>query len=281
MGGLFHCAPIGMRLKAGAGMIKGASADICCEGRKSSCKVYGDPHCDTFDRKHNDYYVSGEFWIIKNDQVKVQARYLPTHITRGLSVTKEITIGGPFMQGHILRISSTSVKLDGSPILTGFPSHYSLAGVFTVTYNSHGKILQPHRELGKDLKVLHFHFQNPAVFMQINQWTNEDEGHFVNLLVEMDALPNMDGHCGNFNGNPVDDDRLEIRKRLGYNGVPEAELIGFHVKTPIDATFKGMPTISHCASNLLTSAHLKCQQEEGHFIPSMDCLATKCQNGIA
>jgi len=279
--GLFHCAPMGMRLKAGAGMIRGMSANICCEGRKAACIVYGDPHCDTFDKKHNDYYVSGEFWIIKHTQVKVQARYLPTHITRGLSVTKEITIGGPFMQGHILRISSTSVKLDGNDILTTFPSHYKLDGVFTVTFNDHGKILQPHRELGKNLKVLHFHFVQFGIFMQINQWTNPEEGFFVNLLVEMDALPGMDGHCGNFNGNPADDDRLEIRKRLGYNGVEQGELIGFHHKTPIDNTFEGHPTISHCASNILTAAHTSCQQEEGHYIPSMNCLVNKCQNGVA
>jgi len=275
--GLFHCAPLGMRLKAGAGMIAGASQDLCCEGRKASCIVYGDPHCDTFDHKHNDYYVHGEFWIIKQSQVKVQGRYLPTHITRDLSVTKEITIGGAFMQGHILRISSTSVKLDGSDILTGFPSHYHLPGVFTVTYNSHGKLLQPRRELGKHLKVLHFHFDYHGIFMQVNQWTNPKEGYFVNLLVEMDALPGMDGHCGNFNGNPVDDDRLEIRKRLGWNGVPQEELIGFRVKTPIDKHFKGMPTLSHCPSPVLTQAHSDCEKEEGHFIPSMDCLARKCQ----
>merc|ERR1712151_331509 len=244
----------------------------------ADCKVYGDPHCWTFDHKHNDYYVQGEFWIIKHAQVKVQARYMPTHITRGLSVTKEITIGGSFMQGHVLRISSTSVKLDGNSILNGFPAHYDLPGVFSVSYNAHGKILQPHRELGKDLKVLHFHFDAHGIFMQINQWTNPKEGYFVNLLVEMDALPGMDGHCGNFNGNPQDDDRLKIRERLGWNGVPQEELIGFHVKTQIETTHNGMETISHCKSTLLTAVHDQCSREEGHFIPPMDCLAKKCQD---
>jgi len=252
---------MGMRLKAGAGMIKGASANICCEGRKSACKVYGDPHCDTFDRKHNDYYVSGEFWIIKNDQVKVQARYLPTHITRGLSVTKEITIGGPFMQGHILRISSTSVLLDGSPILTSFPSHYSLAGVFTVTFNAHGKILQPHRELGKDLKVLHFHFEWHGIFMQVNQWTNEEEGHFVNLLVEMDALPNMDGHCGNFNG--VADDTLDLINGRMELKVSKEELLFPKPNALADDAEPKVRELSVCAPGLRAKAEAQCKESLG------------------
>merc|ERR1712039_753635 len=207
----------------------------------------------------------------------IQGRYKPTHITRGLSVTKECTIGGSMMKGHILRISSTSVTYDGNPILTGFPSSYKAAGVFDVTYNDHGKILQPHRELGKDLKVLHFNFQD-GTFMQINQWTNPEEGFFVNIMIEMSPIPNMDGHCGNFNGDPEDDDRNAIRKRMGVNGVAQEDLIGFKVKTPIAMTLEGYPTISECESTLLISAHAKCQTEEHHFIPSMKCLAKKCHD---
>merc|ERR1712176_616586 len=180
------------------------------------------------------------------------------------------------MKGHILRISSTSVLLDGSPILTSFPSHYKLEGVFTVTFNAHGKILQPHRELGKDLKVLHFHFAWHGIFMQVNQWTNEEEGHFVNLLVEMDAIPNMDGHCGNFNGNPADDDRLEIRKRLGTTGVAAGELY-FHTKTAVVQVNR--PDINNCPAPQLDSAKALCKKKEHKFIPSMSCLVDVCFGG--
>merc|ERR1712050_116301 len=276
--GLYQCAP-GTRKKPNNAQIIGASQAMCCQGHKFTCIVYGDPHSESFDGHHNDFYASGEFWIVKSTQFKVQGRFLPTHITRGLSVTKEITIGGSLLQGKVIRISSTSITLDMQPILTTFPSSYKAAGVFDVTYNDHGKILQPHRELGKNLKVLHFNF-NGGIFMQVNQWTNPDEGHFINVMIEMPHMAGLDGYCGNSNGNEADDDRISIRQRLGSNGTAQGDLIGFKVKTPIATTYKSYPSITACASNLLIQSHKACAKEEGHFIPSMECLARKCANGV-
>lgn len=276
--GLYQCAP-GTRKKPNNAQIIGSGQAMCCQGVKKICIVYGDPHSESFDGHHNDFYASGEFWILKSAQFSVQGRYLPTHITRGLSVTKEVSIGGPLLQGHVVRVSSTSVTLDEQPILTAFPGSYKVAGVLDVTYNDHGKILQPHRELGKNLKVLHFNF-NGGIFMQINQWTNPEEGNFINVMIEMGPMGGLDGYCGNFNGNPADDDRIEIRKRLGSNGVEQQDLIGFKTKTPIAQDFEGFPSITSCATAILLAAHTKCQAEEGHYIPSMDCLAKKCANGV-
>jgi len=272
----FRC-PAEYRLLPNAGSIRGMGRDVCCKGQKATCIVYGDPHCNTFDGKHNDYYTTGEFWIVKSERFKIQGRYKPTSITRGLSVTKEITVGGPFLKGHILRVSPTSVTWDAVPILTTFPSTFQADGVLDVTYNDHGKILQPHRELGKNLKVLHFNLPE-GMFLQVNQWTNPEEGFFINVMVDMVAQPGQDGHCGNFNGNAEDDDRLAIRQRLGPNGIEQADLIGFKTKTPVVQEFEGYPTISECPSTLLVSAHNKCQVEEGHFIPTMGCIAKKCSD---
>merc|ERR1712176_1715430 len=142
----------------------------------------------------------------------------------------------------------------------------------------HGKILQPHRELGKNLKVLHFNF-NGGIFMQVNQWTNPEEGHFINVMIEMGQMPGLDGYCGNMNGNAADDDRISIRQRLGSSGIPQSELIGFRTKTPVETTYKNYPSITSCASTLLMASHDQCQKEEGHFIPSMDCIARQCAGG--
>jgi len=79
----------------------------------------------TFDNKRVDFYTPGEYWIVKSSTVKIQARYKPTHITSGLSVTKEIVFGGSFMKGHFLRVSATTATYDGKPICTGFPSSFS------------------------------------------------------------------------------------------------------------------------------------------------------------
>ena len=39
----------------------------------------------------------------------MEARYKPTHITSGLSVTKEIVLVARFMKGHVLRVSPAFV----------------------------------------------------------------------------------------------------------------------------------------------------------------------------
>jgi len=282
------CAPTCAMFQCRAGTVKkqlnaqtiGASQEVCCRAMAKVCIVYGDPHSESFDGHHNDFYASGEFWIIKSTQFAVQGRFLPTHITRGLSVTKEITIGGTMMQGHILRISSVSVTVDGTAILTTFPGSYHMPNVVDITYNDHGKILQPHRELGKNLKVLHLNFHVHAIFMQVNQWTNPEEGDFINVMVETPPMQGLDGYCGNLNGIEPDDDRINIRQRLGANGVAQGDLIGFRTKTPIETTYKSYPSITSCVSATLMAAHKKCQGEEGHYIPSMGCLARKCANGL-
>ena len=62
----------------------------------------------------------------------------------GLSVTKELACGGPFMQGHILRISVLSAPYDGAVILATFPADYD-NDVVQIHYNSIGRTLQEER----------------------------------------------------------------------------------------------------------------------------------------
>merc|ERR1712217_556163 len=224
----------------------------------------------------------GQYWLVKSTTVHIQGLYRPTHATSGLSVMKAIAFGGPFMRGNKIIIETQNayfIPAGGAQqaIITGFPANFD-QGDLHVRYDSMGATMQKGRA-GMAMHVVHL--QLPlGVSVQVNRWMEASEGNYINAKVHMSAQPGMDGHCGNFNGNQADDDRLEIRKRLGYNGIPQGELIGFHHKTPIDNTFEGHPTISHCASNILTAAHTKCQQEEGHYIPSMNCLVNKCQNGV-
>merc|ERR1712048_1179073 len=110
------------------------------EGQVSTCVLFGDPHVMTFDHKRVDFYTPGEYWIVKSQNVHIQARYKPTHTTSGLSVTKEIAVGGPFMQGHVLRISALSAAFDDEPILTGFPSDFTNE-IVQIHYNSRGGTL--------------------------------------------------------------------------------------------------------------------------------------------
>jgi len=111
------------------------------------CKIYGDPHVDTFDGVTVDYYAPGEYWLVKSTQIKIQGRYAQTRMTNGLSVTKQVAIGGPFLKGHVLIVGAIHAWWDGKPILTTFPSSFSQPEVgVQIKYDAQGEILQRGRE---------------------------------------------------------------------------------------------------------------------------------------
>merc|ERR1719150_909115 len=200
----------------------------------------------TFDNHHVDFYSQGEYWIVKSDAVKIQARYMPTPITHGLSVTKEIAVSGSFINDHKLRISATTASWDGQPILAGFPSTFNNADpLVNLRYDDQGQLMQNGRE-GKALHVVHATLSG-GVSLQVNRWNEAGEGDYINVKITMPRQPNQDGHCGNFNGNAEDDKRLQIRARVGTTGVDPSELLF--------------------------------NQKEHTFAPSMQCMIDVCFGG--
>merc|ERR1712151_55095 len=99
-----------------------------------------------------------------------------------------------------------------------------------LSYDSQGSTLQRGRE-GKALHIVHATLPL-GVSLQINRWTEASEGDYINVMLTMPKQPNQDGHCGNFNGNGEDDDRVAIRSRVGKTGVAPGELL-FQHKTPV------------------------------------------------
>jgi hypothetical protein len=228
----------------------------------------------TFDGQHVDLYSAGEFWIVKSEQIQIQGRYAPTHATNGLSVTKQIAVGGPFLQGHKLIVGEEHTFWDGQLVLTSFPSVFNApGGLCNIVYDAHGENLQAGRE-GKSFHVLHITLPN-QVTMQINRWNEPGEGRYINVKITMPPQAGQDGDCGNFNGNPADDQRLLVRTRLGKNGVPANELMFPGVKTAVNQG------IEDCSDQLLTSAHEQCKKVSSSFWPSMSCLVSVCHGGPA
>merc|ERR1719210_2998049 len=179
----------------------------------ATCIVWGDPHVLTFDNKRVDFYTQGQYWLVKSATVQIQGLYKPTHATSGLSVMKAIAFGGPFLKGHKLVIETQNAYFDGRPILGGFPSDYDNAPLgINVHYNSQGATMQNGRE-GKAMHVVHLQLPR-NVNVQVNRWMEASEGNYINAKIRMPAQPGQDGHCGNFNGNQADDDRLQIRARV-------------------------------------------------------------------
>jgi len=242
-------------------------------GPPGACTLFGDPHIMTFDHKRVDFYTPGEYWIVKSATVHIQARYRPTHTTSGLSVTKELAVGGPFLQGHVLRISALDASYDGAPILTTFPSTFSNELV-QIQLNSIGETMQEGRE-GKGLHVAHITAPS-GVKIDVNRWNEAGEGSYINVKIMMSAQPGQDGHCGNFNSNAADDDRIQIRARVGKTGVAVGELL-FHTKTAVVQVNR--PDINDCPAAKLDRAKELCKKKEHKFIPSMFCLVDDCFGG--
>jgi hypothetical protein len=250
-------------------------------GMARECLVYGDPHVMTVDGLTSDYYSAGEYWIVKSDTVWIQGKYMPTPMTNGLAVTKEVAIGGPILKGHKLIVNalSQSYWFTGAtmtPILTTFPSSFHSADpLVDIQYNSQGKLLQKGRD-GKPLHVLHITMPG-GVAIQVNRWNEPGEGDYMNLEIRMPGQPNQDGQCGIPNGNPTDDDRMEVRQRLGTHGVAVADLLFTGPKTPIITANR--PDLSNCPPVKLTMARDSCKAREKKFFPSKQCLIDVCFGG--
>merc|ERR1711874_578571 len=142
-------------------------------------------------------------------------------------------------------------------------------------YNSMGGTLQNGRE-GKALHVMHITLPN-SVQVQINRWNEPEEGSYINVKIMMPKQPGQDGHCGNFNGNQADDDRLQIRARVGTTGVAASALIFAGAKIPVGQANR--PDINNCARPKLEDAKSRCKAKEKKFIPSMACLIDVCFGG--
>jgi len=247
--------------------------DITTPPPAKSCSIYGDPHAMTFDGYHSDYYTAGEFWIVKSATVGIQGKYHPTHATNGLSVTKQIGVGGSFLKGHHLVIGEEHATWDGAQILTTFPSTFhdpDGVGV-SIVYNDQGELLQPGRE-GRALHVLHVTMPG-GVSLQVNRWNEAGEGRYINTKITMPPQPGQDGQCGNFNGNAIDDARMAVVARLGKDGVPADELYFPGPKTIVNLD------LENCPDDTLKSAYETCKGVSDKFWPHKKCLVSVCNGG--
>jgi len=215
------------------------------------CLVWGDPHIQTFDHSRADFLGQGEAWLVRSEQIYVQARYKATPWTNGLAATDAIAIGGPFLQGHILKIGAMEtgqILWDDAPICTEFPSVFNAPGFGTVNYDDNGDLVDAAQG---HLQRHIVHIALPmSLHVQVMRWS-----HHINVRIRMLPQPGQDGHCGNFNSRPQDDDNEQIRARVGLS-VPRDKLL---FKTYIHAQDGLHLTLADCKGRDRTDAEAKCR----------------------
>jgi len=196
-------------------------------------------------------------------------------------VTKEIVIGGGFLvdrggSAHVLRISARETTWDGVAVLTSFPDEWSnVDPQVSLKYNNEGVVLQDGRE-GKPMRVLHAELPL-GVSVQVNRWTEDAEGDYINTRITMTPQPGQDGHCGNFNGDASDDTRTAIRERMGRDGVAEEDLLFGH-KTPTSGSM-GDPSVADCPDDTLEAATAICKGSSPNGMASTECIIDVCYGG--
>lgn len=172
---------------------------------------------------------------MKSLDVHIQGRYLPTRITSGLAVTKILAVGGPVLKDNLLFVGPRVAYWNGQPILQEFPSVFSEPGLVDMKLDNVGELLQKGRD-GLKKHIVHIKINDgtaEGLQLQVNRWTQPSEGDYINIKISMHSRPGQDGHCGNFDGDSANDDRLQVRARVGRTGVPQEELL-FKTKTPVE-----------------------------------------------
>mmetsp|Transcript_38097 Transcript_38097/g.122480 ORF Transcript_38097/g.122480 Transcript_38097/m.122480 type:complete len:412 (+) Transcript_38097:1-1236(+) len=222
-------------------------------GVPKDCLLWGDPHIETFDGGFPNAYGEGEFWIVKSNMVSIQGRYLATPFTNGLAATHQIAVGGKFMGGHKFTVGpmeNGQITCDDGPILQGFPSE-ATCGPVTLNYNGMGKLVDD-AQSKLEKHIVHFDMPSMKLHIQILRWANH-----LNVKITMPPqATGMDGSCGNFNGNAIDDSTEAITARMGGR-VAMGELLFRHAVSTSGVVVK---TIADCMQTVRQHAIYLCQK---------------------
>lgn len=239
------------------------------------CLFWGDPHILTFDGARPSFYGAGEFWIVKSAPVKIQGRYLGTKYTHGLSATNKVIVGGDFLQGHTIEVGTVengTISVDGSQICPTLGCHFNLFGIGTIRYDSVGELVDT-AQSNYTRRIVHMELPQD-VSMDVFRWEN-----YLDLKINMPPIPGLDGSCGNFNGNTMDDTTEAIFGRVGARVPPGESLFNHQVTVPVTEEMAEMLRRT-CGPKNLQAAETACRSALAVELQTTDlmnsCLFDEC-----
>mmetsp|Transcript_24032 Transcript_24032/g.55489 ORF Transcript_24032/g.55489 Transcript_24032/m.55489 type:complete len:355 (-) Transcript_24032:51-1115(-) len=231
----------------------------CCPCDSSECTIFGDPHVKVFDQQdkiallaltrelqprrvmqaeagntqHSRKFGWGDFWLVKSDLVKIQGRYRKVFYPKAkhpLNATylTGIAIGGPFLAGHTLLLAPREHQVVWKgpdfreEILSSFPAAFSAhvgGDSVMAQYHNKTKLVKDPQQTAVGIDI-----QLPScVSLTLNRWKKH-----LDVTMTMPATAGgtngMDGQCGNYNADPLDDSASLIDMRMGYH-IPHDELL--------------------------------------------------------
>lgn len=193
-------------------------------GFDSTCIIYGESSLVGFDDSHTkslEYFQlsgenmnNGDVWLVKSPHVHIQGRF---HVVDGkTNYLKAIAVGGPFLQGNILRIADQDGRAfwNDKEILTTVPSKFRDGCAISASFHTESVVVQdPTRASqapGADV------FLPGGIKLLVNRGKQG-----LGVAISMPKAPGgQDGHCGNFNDFAGDDAVELISGRLGVTIEP-------------------------------------------------------------
>lgn len=167
--------------------------------------------------------ASGDFWVVKSDYVHVQGRYWSDR-KDGQSSARAVAVGGPFLQGNRLIIEQgTGGKIywNEREILFDGQTRFQADGLISAQVaRNHRRVVKSrfgwggrwNRNRMSDV-VQTVDIDLPLdVTLRVNRLS-----YRMDFRITMKQLPGgQDGHCGNFNGDAIDDNTDSINARFGH-----------------------------------------------------------------
>jgi len=175
----------------------------------------------TFDRQPVDVnaYATGDYWLLKNNFVHIQGRYqLSADFEGNRSAVGAIAVGGPFLEGSKLTVEPKSGAVKWNDEMLSENTETELAtSTRHVLVKTYSNADPENRDTPSGVEVkLPF-----GVFLEVRRYTAH-----LNVKITTKKLPgSIDGQCGNFNGDAMDDTIENIESRMHSVSVAPEDLL--------------------------------------------------------